>query len=123
MYFHNGNHIQTTTFHNHDCLKEYVYVSGLNDNEYLLSKHPYVLVRDNGVVIAIDHTFSFINHFDQNHQLISTYTFDFITECPQNPTILQPHDTDNHLNDGRYFLLGFVVFLILIAVIIKRRFL
>ncbi len=121
MYFHNGNHIKTTQFHDHECLKEFVYVANLSSGEYLYSEHPYLLIQDNGVAITIDSALTTISHYDQNHDLIESYALEFITHCHD---VSDDFVLSNHESATSYGVVSYAsILVIVVVVVIVRRFL
>lgn len=121
MYFHNGNHIKTIQFHDHECLREFVHVADLLSGEYLHSKHPYVLIKDNGVAIAIDSSISSLVHYNQDHVQINSYTLEFITTCHE---VIKDEALSHEESQTPFITYPFfIIFIIAIGAVIVRRFL
>jgi hypothetical protein len=120
MYFHNGNHIKTTQFHDHECLKEFVHVANLSSGEYLFSEHPFLLIKDNGVAIIIDSSLTKINHYNHEHVLIESYNLEFITQCHEIIDDSIPSQEDHPVSLS---IISFIsIFIIALVVVIARRF-
>lgn len=81
MYLHKGDYVSTTTFHDSECIKEWVYVDGLSNGQYIANESPYLLQKDNGVIVSLDQSFSTIHVLHNDGTLIKTIDLNFITEC------------------------------------------
>lgn len=81
MYFHNGNHIETLTFHNNDCNQEFVYVSNMSKDHYLYNENPYLLVTSNGIILGMDQRVQSLNLYNSDHALVESYSFNYLTTC------------------------------------------
>lgn len=124
MYLHNGDYKPTTTFEDSDCHKDWVYVDGLYDGLFLSSDNPYLLQKDNGVIVSLDQSFSYVNLNDQDGSLIETINLNFITTCTRQEN--QWSQSDNELslnqstNQSHFFLVLSLFALLLIGIIFVR---
>ncbi len=121
MYFHNGNHIKTLTFHNNDCNQEFVYVSNLSEDHYLYNENPYLLVTTNGIILAMDHRTSSLELFTNDHTHIDSYSFTFITTC-NSDSISNKDDLVVPPSQPMWIVfVALILLLLAIVIIIKKK--
>lgn len=126
MYLHNGDHKPTTTFEDSDCHKDWVYVDGLYDGLFLSSDDPYLLQKDNGVIVSLDQSFINVNLNDQDGSLIETINLKFITTCTKQEDQMSQPDNElalNHVTNQNHFFFVLSLFALLLIGLVLIRFL
>jgi hypothetical protein len=116
MYLHKGEFLPTTTFHDSECQKDYVYVDGLTDGMYLSSTTPYLLQQDNGVMVSLDQSFSTIVLHDKNHEVIESINLTFVSTCLHQASVLD--ETFVAAIPKKEITQSYVVFLVLLFTVI-----
>lgn len=123
MFLHNGNYVATNTFHDSDCKKEFVYVEGLLDGMSLMSEQPFLIQRDDGVLVSVDQSFASLTLKDKHDEPIKTIELEFITDCSlNNDPLSQPFNNpsyhSNRQNNG-LLLLTLLVAIMLSLILFK----
>lgn len=125
MYLHKGDFIPTTTFFDSECEKDFVYVEGLLKNHYLSSSTPFLLQKDNGVMVSVDHTFSELTHYDQNHTIVDTIKLNFITQCTNQTTNFEQithQKVPQAVSSKEYgFMMGGLLVVVFVGIIMVRK--
>lgn len=124
MYFHTGDHVSTTTFYDSPCQKDFVYVANMADNHYLYNEHPFFFADSDGILLSLDQQLPVVSLYNTKDELIDTFTFTFIHECPTSETISVmeklPEESQLHSNQG-YFLIVALLGISVGVVLLKRK--
>lgn len=121
MYFHNGDLKETLTFHNNECTQEFVHVIHLKQDHYLFHENPYLFVNSDGIILGLDQQTPSLDLYNSNHELIRSFSFNFITKCETfsaNQTLLI-HDEESH--HEWIILLILLLFMIVFIMISKKK--
>jgi hypothetical protein len=122
-YLHKGDLKQTTIFSFDACLRDSVFLLGMQEGESIQSINPYFFQNADGY-LAIDDRFTSLR-IVKNGELVQTIDISWEKSCTIQTEIL-PTNKDYAQGDGPLFQIGFGSILVLSAgmlvVMISRRF-
>lgn len=120
MILHTGDFNPTTTFRVDPCEPDSVYVSGLQQGEYLYSAHPFYVMKEDGLFYGFNDTFREIYHMNKQHQRIETFEVTFISSCETVSEIFPLPLTIPHSTFEPVAMFSVVLF-VTVSLFVKRR--
>lgn len=115
--FTNSKNFIIDSAYEYPCIYEDIYISGLNDNNLLISYNPSFMQNTNGLIIGIDSRFTDFYVIDQNQKVIEKLELKWINNCDIQPTI----ETQINENQSFYLLYGLIFIIIVIILVIRKK--
>lgn len=114
--FTNSQNLIIDSAYEYPCVYEDIYISGLNENNLLVSYHPSFMQNSNGMVIGIDSRFTNFYVIDQDQNVLKKLELKWIDNCETNSP------TESQKNDNHYFnlLYGSILTILIIIFVIQK---
>lgn len=114
--FKNSQNLIIDSAYEYPCVYEDIYISGLNENNLLISYSPSFMQNSDGMVIGIDSRFTNFYVIDQEQNVLEKLELKWINNCELNSTI----ETQKNNNHYFYLLYGSILTILIIIFVIKK---
>lgn len=110
--FTNSQDLIIDSAYEYPCIYEDIYISGLNENNLLISYDPSFMQNANGMVIGIDSRFTNFYIIDKNQNILKSLELKWLNNCTINEQL------ESQKNDNQFFYIIFGLFLVNILIIV-----